>query len=46
MTRDEAYAGLAKHMGLDLEECHFGWFDIEQCKKAKAWAVQQQWSDR
>jgi hypothetical protein len=41
MTRDKAYAELAKHMGLDVEACHFGWFDIEQCKRANNWAVSQ-----
>lgn len=35
MTRNEAYQALAKKMGIDVGECHFGWFDIDQCKKAK-----------
>jgi len=39
MTRDQAYAGLAAHMRLTSETCHFGWFDIGQCEKARAWAV-------
>lgn len=39
MTRDEAYAGLAKHMGVATEECHFGWFSVEQCLIARDWAV-------
>lgn len=33
-TRDQAYAHLAKEMGLKHEECHFGWFTIEQCRVA------------
>lgn len=39
MTRDEAYEGLAYHMGLSVEECHFGWFGIEQCHRARDWSV-------
>lgn len=39
MTREQAYAGLAAHMGLTSETCHFGWFNIGQCEKARAWAV-------
>lgn len=35
-TRSEAYAYLAKQMNIPVEHCHFGWFDIEQCYKAKA----------
>lgn len=39
MTRGEAYAALAKHMGLEIERCHFGWFDVEQCEIARLWAI-------
>lgn len=32
MTRREAYAWLAKAMGIaDVNQCHIGWFDIDQC---------------
>ena len=32
MTRSEAYAWLAKAMGIEnIEHCHVGWFDIAQC---------------
>jgi len=40
MTRDEAYMGLAEHFGIPKEECHFGWFNIEQCEMARAWSVE------
>lgn len=33
-SRDKAYEWLAKHMGLPVEETHFGWFDLDQCGKA------------
>lgn len=39
MTRDDAYARLASHMGLTAETCHFGWFTIEQCEVARVWSV-------
>ncbi|EBX2183603.1 hypothetical protein E1A40_08815 [Salmonella enterica subsp. enterica serovar Aba] len=35
MTRSEAYAWLAQQLGIPLQECHFGWFDIRQCERAK-----------
>lgn len=38
LTRDEAYAQLAAHMGIEKEACHFGWFGVEECHKAAAWA--------
>lgn len=41
MTRTDAYTRLAAHLGVEVEACHFGWFDSEQCKAAKAWAVAQ-----
>ena len=32
MTRTEAYAWLAGAMGIaNVDHCHVGWFDIEQC---------------
>ena len=34
MTRGEAYASLAKAMGIPELECHFGWFDEAQCQQA------------
>lgn len=33
-TRSSAYLWLARSMGIDREECHFGWFDLEACKRA------------
>lgn len=38
MTRDQAYAALAQHLGIPVGECHFGWFTREQCEQAAAWA--------
>ncbi|EDR6629479.1 hypothetical protein XS22_001878 [Salmonella enterica subsp. enterica] len=35
MTRSQAYQWLAEKMGIPVTECHFGWFDVEQCKSAK-----------
>lgn len=36
MSRDEAYQRLADKLGIPKDECHFGWFDVEQCHKAAA----------
>lgn len=38
ITRDQAYAELADHMGIEKEACHFGWFDVDQCHAAQEWA--------
>lgn len=41
MSRSEAYAWLAGALGIaKVEECHIGWFDVEQCH-AVVQAVQQ-----
>lgn len=34
-ARTEAYARLAAEMGLPIEQCHIGEFDLEQCARAK-----------
>lgn len=34
LTRAEAYSRLAAEMGVDVSVCHFGWFDVEQCRRA------------
>ena len=39
MNRNEAYAGLAAHLGIELSACHFGLFNAEQCRAARDWAV-------
>jgi len=39
MSRDEAYAALAAHLGIAVEACHFGWFEADACVKARDWAV-------
>jgi hypothetical protein len=31
LSRDEAYAWLAEAMNIPASQCHFGFFDIEQC---------------
>lgn len=36
MTRGEAYAWLADKMGLPMEECHIGMFDVDKCKQVFA----------
>lgn len=36
MDRTEAYRWLARTMGLDVGECHFGWFDEPTCMYAYA----------
>ncbi|MDR9847053.1 zinc-finger-containing protein [Herbaspirillum huttiense] len=33
MDRSEAYAWLAKQLGIPTEECHVGWSDIAQCQR-------------
>ena len=35
MARADAYQTLADELGIKKESCHFGWFDISMCKKAK-----------
>jgi hypothetical protein len=33
MTRSQAYAWLARGMGLDMRDCHVGRFDAKQCAR-------------
>lgn len=33
-ARNEAYSWLAMNMGLDIDDCHIGMFDVEKCKQA------------
>lgn len=35
MSRTEAYTWLAGELGIPVDECHFGWFDISQCEQAQ-----------
>ncbi|HHK1125480.1 TPA: zinc-finger-containing protein [Pseudomonas aeruginosa] len=35
MSRADAYAWLAKQLGLSAAECHFGLFDVDRCERAK-----------
>jgi len=34
MDRTTAYIKLAEKMNIPVEECHFGWFDVDQCIRA------------
>lgn len=36
MSRSDAYAWLAKRLGIPVSDCHFGLFDIDMCLRAKA----------
>lgn len=36
MSRTKAYAWLAKRLGIDVADCHFGLFDADQCYRAAA----------
>ena len=31
MSRTDAYAWLAGKLGIEVEKCHIGWFDVVQC---------------
>lgn len=42
MSRNDAYAALADHLGIEKNECHFGWFDAEHCWAAMEWAIEKQ----
>ncbi len=36
MTRGEAYAWLARALGIEkTEECHIGWFDVSTCQRVE-----------
>lgn len=34
-TRIEAYKALSEKLNIPFNECHFGWFDVDMCEKAK-----------
>ena len=34
-NRSQAYYWLAERIGIDVSECHFGWFEVDRCNKAK-----------
>lgn len=34
-ARTEAYAELAKRMGIPVNQCHIGEFDVDQCEQAQ-----------
>ncbi len=36
LSRSEAYRLLADEMGIPIEHCHWGWFEIEDCERAGA----------
>ena len=33
MTRRTAYYWLAKHLGINIKDCHIGMFDIKECQR-------------
>lgn len=35
LSRTQAYQKLAECMHIDVNECHFGWFDVSQCQQAE-----------
>lgn len=35
LSRTEAYEQLAMALGIEKEQCHFGWFNVEMCYRAK-----------
>ncbi|WP_387693052.1 zinc-finger-containing protein [Photorhabdus sp. RM71S] len=35
LERTDAYYWLARKLGINKCECHFGWFDIDTCHRAK-----------
>lgn len=35
INRKKAYEALASAMGIPVSKCHFGWFDITECLKAR-----------
>lgn len=37
-SRKTAYKWLARKMGIDVNRCHIGWFDLDQCKMV-VWIV-------
>ncbi|WP_298128442.1 zinc-finger-containing protein [Ferrovum sp.] len=40
MSRAEAYAWLARELGVQVKRCHIGFFDVVQCVEAKRLSVQ------
>jgi hypothetical protein len=42
MSRTQAYTELAKYLGIEKSDCHFGWFDVELCLQAHEWALEKQ----
>jgi hypothetical protein len=35
MSRSEAYIWLAYELGIPVEKCHIGMFDVELCRQAR-----------
>ncbi|MEQ1964379.1 zinc-finger-containing protein [Xenorhabdus khoisanae] len=34
LARPDAYRWLARRLGIQFRQCHFGWFDTDMCEKA------------
>ena len=35
LSRSEAYTNLAHSLGINVRECHFGWFDVDMCTRVE-----------
>lgn len=40
VPRSEAYRTLADRLHIPVEECHFAWFDVKTCERAKHIAIE------
>ncbi|ASI63341.1 hypothetical protein ALX04_006530 [Lactiplantibacillus plantarum subsp. plantarum] len=43
LDRSACYRRLAKLMNIDAEQCHFGWFDLRDLKRANAILNHKEW---
>ncbi|HWH86187.1 MAG TPA: zinc-finger-containing protein [Pseudomonas sp.] len=44
LSRTGAYQWLAAQMGIFVEQCHFGWFELEACAIAERFSIEATWS--
>lgn len=40
MSRNSAYQWLSDQLGIGIEECHWAWFDEQQCNRAEGVCIQ------
>lgn len=45
MKRGAVYVWLAEKMGIPIDQCHIGMFDVDQCKKVREICLQEHASD-